>query len=120
MKYVDMKKFKKPVKNFNMKRMLIFIVMPILLDIVVIIMALHGMAGGAYSEGLINTLFKVANWPSILIKLSPFDRPDYALLDCITPKILIVNIIGWSIIGILVNIYFRKNQRENLLKEHKE
>ena len=90
--------------------------MPILLDIVSIVMALHGMAGGSYSEGLIGIFFKLANWPSILFKLSPFDRQDYALLDSLRPAIIILNIIGWGIVGILIDVYFSKNKQEDLLK----
>ncbi len=76
-----------------------------------IAMGLHGMAGGGYSEGLIDILFRIANWPSLLLKLSPLDKPDYALFDCLYPKILIFNIIAWSSIGILSDIIIRKYLR---------
>ena len=87
-------------------------VTPIALDIVAIIMALHGMAGGAYmSEGFIDIIFEVANWPSILFKLSPFDRPGYGVFDCLYPKVLIFNIVVWGLIGLFANILITKLKR---------
>jgi hypothetical protein len=98
-------------RQFRMKPMLIGMATPIALDVVAIVMALHGMAGGAYmSEGFIGILFKLANWPSISFKIPPFDYSDYKLFDCLYPKILVVNIVAWGILGIPGNFIVNKKQ----------
>jgi hypothetical protein len=107
------------MKLFSIKQILIYIAIPIVLDSVAIIMGLHGMAGGSYSEVLIDILFKIANWPSMLFKLSPLNRPDYELFDCLYPKILIFNIILWNIIGLIGNIFIAKLKKVRYINEDK-
>lgn len=91
------------MKHISIKLMFMGMAVPIVLDVVAIIMGLHGMAGGAYSEGLIDLLFKGANWPSILFRLTPFDHPGFNIFDCLNPKIIIFNIVVWGILGLFSN-----------------
>jgi len=87
---------------------------PIALDVVAIVMALHGMAGGAYlSEGFIGLVFKLANWPSIIFKIPPLDHGNYELFDCLYPRILVLNIVVWGILGIPGNFNFDKHKHPN-------
>ena len=107
------------MKKFSIERILIFMAMPLLLDIVAIILALIGMAGGSYSEGLISILFQIANWPSILFRLSPPDYLYAKLFDALYPKILIFNIITWGVVGVLSDVLIRKNREKNSLTENR-
>ncbi len=89
------------VKYIRFKPVIVFMILPIGLDIIALILALHGMAGGLISESLINFIFSLANWPSILFKVSPFDNINYEMFDSFYPRVIILNVFGWGLIGFI-------------------
>jgi hypothetical protein len=100
--------------KIKIKAVIIAMITPVALDVIAIILALHGMAGGSYSERFISFVFQSANWPSILFKLSPFDQKEPAMSDCINPRVLIFNVVGWGLIGLIVGLAFGKKRTETM------
>ena len=100
------------------KRVLLFLALPILLNVVNEGMELlhfntfNGSPGDAF---IAQVSFHVGNWPSLLLKKYPHVLADgdvvYEVSGWMNPVTLFVNLFGWSLLGLIVSYALQKRKR---------
>lgn len=110
---------KETMNKIKIKPVIISMTIPFALDGIATLLALYGMVAGSINfDSLISIVFKLANWPSILFKISPFDQKEPALLDSFNIKVLVFNVVGWGLMGILYSCILKK--RSEILNENQQ
>jgi hypothetical protein len=103
---------KEAFKYIRAGKVIIALLIPIFFNIMALVLGLHGMAGGAYSESLISIFFFVGNWPSILLRIPPMDRMEFRLFDWLYPRIIIVNELFWGLVGVCYSFITEKQKEK--------
>jgi hypothetical protein len=104
---------------FSWKLILLFLALPILMNIVNEVMELlnFNTFNGSPGDALIaNVAFHVGNWPSLLLKLYPYvltteGEVVYEVSGWIKPVTFTINLIGWGLLGFVSSYAIRKSRQ---------
>jgi hypothetical protein len=111
-----------PFRLFSWKFILLFLSLPILMNIVNEVMELlhfNTFSGSPGDEFIANVAFHVGNWPSLLLKLYPYVLTTdgdvvYEVSGWIKPAALTINLIGWGLLGFITSYIIQKSKRPAL------
>jgi len=119
---------KKILKRITSGPCLVSLLLPIALNLLALLCGLSffGSYGGVpkvFAEGLTNTVFYFANWPSILFRTFPHrvgqnGEVIYELLDLLNLKVFIANALGWGLLA-LVGITILEKYRRQMKRPEK-
>ena len=98
---------------------LIFLSLPILLNIINEIMELlhfNTFNGSPGDELIANVSFYMGNWPSLFLKMYPYvlstdNEVVYEVSGWMKPMAFIVNLLGWGLVGFISSYILRKSKR---------
>ena len=106
----------KSMKKIPIKPLLIGMAIPVLLNIIATVMALHGMAGGTYSDTAIGIVYTLANLPTVVMRIYPYEISQtgervYDMFGWYDYRVFVVNIFIWSLIGLISYTLFSKYRK---------
>ena len=91
------------------------ILLHLLLNFFCIIISFVNFGGfhNKLAEQSVNFAFHLANWPTLLLKIYPFvislnGEVVYKGMEWMTPKIFMINVLGWGSVGLLIGLLFKK------------